>query len=78
MFQLLSDMYTDPAEKEQATEDFRALVMLCTQPFFEFKMEFLRLAGLAEVPLSCTLTSYIAVDGQAQGAPSAIEARLGY
>jgi hypothetical protein len=50
MFQLLSDMYTDPAEKEQATEDFRALVMLRTQPFFEFKMEFLRLAGLAEVP----------------------------
>ena len=50
MFQLLSDMFTDPAEKEQATEDFRALVMLRTQPFFEFKMEFLRLAGLAEVP----------------------------
>jgi hypothetical protein len=51
MFQLLSDMFTNPAEKEEAIEEFRALGMLCTQSFFEFKMEFLRLAGLAEVPL---------------------------
>ncbi len=51
MFQLLSDLFTDPAEREQAVEDFRDLVMVRNQPFFEFKMEFLRLAGLAETPL---------------------------
>jgi hypothetical protein len=50
IFQLLSDMFTNPAEKEEAIEEFRALGMLRTQSFFEFKMEFLRLAGLAEVP----------------------------
>jgi hypothetical protein len=55
MFQLLSDLFTDPAEREQAVEDFRDLVMTRSQPFFEFKMEFLQLAGLAETPA----TSYV-------------------
>jgi hypothetical protein len=50
MFQLLSDLFSNPAEKEEAIEDFRALIMVRNQPFFEFKMEFLRLAGLAEIP----------------------------
>ena len=51
MFQILSNIFTNLAKKEEAIKEFRALGMLCTQPFFEFKIEFLRLAGLAEIPL---------------------------
>jgi hypothetical protein len=50
MYMILEELFTDPGEVEQAKEKFRDLQMARTQSFAEFKMDFLQLAGLAEVP----------------------------
>ena len=52
MYTALSELFTNPGETEEAKESFRDLQMERTQPFYEFKSQFLRLASKAEVPRS--------------------------
>ncbi len=50
VYAALEELLTNPGEVEQAKELFRDLQMGRTQSFAEFKMDFLQLAGLAEIP----------------------------
>jgi hypothetical protein len=50
VYMALEELLTNPGEVEEAKEQFRELQMARNQPFSEFKMEFLQLAGLAEIP----------------------------